>query len=367
MAEVPNVHWQALLRDNRPNKPLILAVEGYALAGGTEILQGTDIRVGAENAIFGVTEVARGLYPMSGSTIRLRRQIPYCLAAEILLCGDHISARQALDFGLINKVVPAGTTLDAAKANTQRKSAPTGPWPSGPWCARCASTRSACRRRTPCWPPTQLAGPVFASNDAREGMRAFKEKRQAEFYRNLMPAPSAPAYNGASVAQEIEVDAMSDPSAVHSNRDRDQAGRSLRAFLPRAGQPGRLLDHIFTQLLSARPATATPSPGLTHVASGESIEELRSQMSERFMAGEHEHGLSLRRQVMRAYTVSGSTGRPRHCTTRSTSQREDKAGRHVQFMRNFTFFDAPHVAFHVPARNLSVCARRPTSACTPRP
>ena len=57
MAEVPNVHWQALLRDNRPNKPIILAVEGYALAGGTEILQGTDIRVGAENAIFGVTDI----------------------------------------------------------------------------------------------------------------------------------------------------------------------------------------------------------------------------------------------------------------------------------------------------------------------
>ncbi|MDG2272618.1 MAG: enoyl-CoA hydratase-related protein, partial [Halioglobus sp.] len=99
MGTVPNIHWQALLRDNRPNKPLILAVEGYALAGGTEILQGTDIRIGAENSIFGVTEVARGLYPMYGSTIRLRRQIPYCLAAEILLCGDHITAQQALDFG----------------------------------------------------------------------------------------------------------------------------------------------------------------------------------------------------------------------------------------------------------------------------
>ncbi len=71
MAEVPNIHWQALLRDNRPAKPLILAVEGYALAGGTEILQGTDIRVAAEDASFGVTEVARGLYPMSGSTVRL--------------------------------------------------------------------------------------------------------------------------------------------------------------------------------------------------------------------------------------------------------------------------------------------------------
>ena len=75
MIDVPNLHWQALLRENRPNKPIILAVEGYALAGGTEILLGTDIRVGAEDAIFGVTEVIRGLYPMAASAIRLRKQI----------------------------------------------------------------------------------------------------------------------------------------------------------------------------------------------------------------------------------------------------------------------------------------------------
>ena len=120
MGRVPNVHWQALLRDNRPNKPLILAVEGFALAGGTEVLQGTDIRVAADNAIFGITEVARGLYPMSGSTVRLRRQIPYCLAAEMLLCGEHISAQRALEIGLINKIVPAGQTLAAAREYAAR-------------------------------------------------------------------------------------------------------------------------------------------------------------------------------------------------------------------------------------------------------
>lgn len=180
MAEVPNVHWQALLRDNRPNKPLILAVEGYALAGGTEILQGTDIRVAAENAIFGVTEVARGLYPMSGSTIRLRRQIPYCLAAEMLLCGDHITAQQAMDFGLINKVVPAGETLAAAKVYAAKICA------AGPLAVK-AVTRSL-REHQECMSEEdamaasdELAGPVFASNDAREGMRAFKEKRRPEF------------------------------------------------------------------------------------------------------------------------------------------------------------------------------------------
>jgi enoyl-CoA hydratase len=180
MGKVPNIHWQALLRDNRPNKPLILAVEGYALAGGTEILQGTDIRVAAENAIFGVTEVARGLYPMSGSTIRLRRQIPYCLAAEILLCAEHITARQALDFGLINKIVPPGETLAAAHEYAARICA------NGPLAVR-AVTRSL-REHQECMPEEEamhasdeLAGPVFASADAKEGMRAFKEKRPARF------------------------------------------------------------------------------------------------------------------------------------------------------------------------------------------
>ncbi len=180
MAEVPNVHWQALLRDNRPNKPIILAVEGYALAGGTEILQGTDIRVGADNAIFGVTEVARGLYPMGGSTVRLRRQIPYCLAAEMLLCGDHITAQQALDFGLINKIVPAGQTLAAAREYADKICG------AGPLAVQ-AVIRSL-REHQECMAEDdamlasdELAGPVFASKDAREGMRAFKEKRPAVF------------------------------------------------------------------------------------------------------------------------------------------------------------------------------------------
>lgn len=180
MGTVPNIHWQALLRDNRPNKPLILAVEGYALAGGTEILQGTDIRIGAENSIFGVTEVARGLYPMSGSTIRLRRQIPYCLAAEILLCGEHITAQQALDFGLINKIVPAGKTLEAAREYAAKICA------NGPLAVR-AVTRSL-REHQECMSEDdamlasdELANPVFASADAKEGMRAFKEKRKANF------------------------------------------------------------------------------------------------------------------------------------------------------------------------------------------
>ncbi len=180
MTEVPNLHWQALLRDNRPNKPIILAVEGYALAGGTEILQGTDIRVSAEDAVFGVTEVARGLYPMGGSTIRLRRQIPYCRAAETLLLGRHVSAQEALEWGLINRVVPKGKALEEAMKLADQLCE------NGPLSIK-AITRSL-REHQECiaeedamLKSDELGWPVFASEDAKEGMKAFKEKRKANF------------------------------------------------------------------------------------------------------------------------------------------------------------------------------------------
>ncbi len=180
MQEVPNLHWQALLRDNRPNKPLLLAVEGYALAGGTEILQGTDIRVGAEGSIYGVTEVARGLYPMAGSTIRLRRQIPYCLAAEVLLTGRHVTAEEALRWGLINRIVPKGQTLAEAKKIAAQICE------NGPVAVK-AVTRSL-REHQECLhedeamkQSDEIGWPVFATEDAKEGMKAFKEKRKAQF------------------------------------------------------------------------------------------------------------------------------------------------------------------------------------------
>ena len=106
MAETPNLHWKALLRDYRLSKPLIAAVEGYAVAGGTEMLQGTDIRVAGEGAIFGVWEGKRGLFPLGGSAIRLPRQIPYTIAMDILLSSKPVSALEAQQIGLIGRVVP---------------------------------------------------------------------------------------------------------------------------------------------------------------------------------------------------------------------------------------------------------------------
>lgn len=180
MQEVPDLHWQALLRHNQPMKPIILAVEGYALAGGTEILQGTDLRIAAEDATLGITEVQRGLFPLGGSTIRLRRQIPYCLAAEMLLLGRHVTAQEALRFGLINKVVPHGQALaEAMKMAGQLCE-------NGPLSVK-AITKSL--RENGHWLSEQealaneevIGWGVFSSNDAKEGMRAFKEKRKPVF------------------------------------------------------------------------------------------------------------------------------------------------------------------------------------------
>jgi len=180
METVPNAHWQALLRDNRPNKPVILAVEGYALAGGTEILQGTDIRVAAEDAVFGVTEVARGLYPLSGSTIRLRRQIPYCMAAEMLLTGRHVIADEALRWGLVNYVVGKGQAMEKALEIASTISE------CGPLSIQ-AITRSLREHQESLMEDTalqksdELGWKVLATEDAKEGMRAFSEKRKAVF------------------------------------------------------------------------------------------------------------------------------------------------------------------------------------------
>src|SRR5689334_21091182 len=114
MARGNNPHWKALLRDYRLSKPLVAAVEGYAVAGGTEILQGTDIRGAGEGAVFGVWEAKRGLFPLGGSACRLPRQIPYTQAMDILLSCRPITAQEALQIGLIGRVAPEGHALDGA-------------------------------------------------------------------------------------------------------------------------------------------------------------------------------------------------------------------------------------------------------------
>jgi len=177
--EDSSLAWRALLRHYRLTKPLIAAVEGPAIAGGTEILQATDIRVAGDTATFGVAEVRRGLFPLGGSTVRLRRQIPYTVAAEMLLTGKTISAQEALDIGLIGHVVPAGGALTKAMEIAEQISA------NGPLAVK-AVLRSL--RETEGLPEEEalkieleIGMAVFATEDAKEGPRAFAEKRPPQF------------------------------------------------------------------------------------------------------------------------------------------------------------------------------------------
>src|SRR4029079_11544979 len=109
------VIFEGLLRNRQLKKPLIAAIQGYCVAGGTEILQASDIRVAGEGSVFGITEAKWSLYPQGGSVIRLRRQIPYTKAMEMLLTAGMYAAEEALSFGLIGRVVPQGTALAVAR------------------------------------------------------------------------------------------------------------------------------------------------------------------------------------------------------------------------------------------------------------
>jgi enoyl-CoA hydratase len=168
-----------LLKGFLLDKPLVAAVEGPAVAGGTEILQGTDIRIAGESARFGVSEVRWGLYPLGGSVVRLRRQIPYAVAADILLTGRHVRAPEARDLGLISEVVPDGTALDRAREVAAKVAA------NGPVAVQ-AVLRAL--RATECLPEAEampidsaIGMEVFKSDDAKIGPLAFMEKRTPEF------------------------------------------------------------------------------------------------------------------------------------------------------------------------------------------
>ncbi len=175
----PAVIYGAWLKTYRPTKPVILAAEGFARAGGTEILQGTDIRVAGESAVFGVTEVQRGLFPMAGSTVRLRRQIGYAIAAEMLLCGEDLPARRAHELGLVNHVVPDGQALAKAREIAARIAA-NGPLAVKAILATLRETENM--SEADAFAIEQRHGMVaMSSEDAVEGPRAFLEKRPPVF------------------------------------------------------------------------------------------------------------------------------------------------------------------------------------------
>jgi enoyl-CoA hydratase len=179
VAEIADGVIKPLLKGFLLDKPLIAAVEGPAVAGGTEILQATDIRIAGESARFGVSEVRWGIYPLGGSAVRLRRQIPYTVAADLLLTGRHMRAPEALRLGLIGEVVPDGTALDRAREVAATVAA------NGPVAVqavlRALRETEAVPEREAMRIDSRIGMAVFASDDAREGPLAFVEKRTPQF------------------------------------------------------------------------------------------------------------------------------------------------------------------------------------------
>jgi enoyl-CoA hydratase len=160
-------------------KPVIAAINGRALGGGTELLQATDIRIAAEHAVFALPEPRVGVVPGAGSMVRLARQLPWAHAMKILLGGEPINAPEALAMGLVSEVVAADTLQARAQqyADNICGQAPL---------ALQAIKRTALETHTLPWADAfkfemEQAGMVMMSKDAREGPRAFKEKRTPQF------------------------------------------------------------------------------------------------------------------------------------------------------------------------------------------
>jgi enoyl-CoA hydratase len=171
--------YKGFLKDYRLATPIIAAIEGVCYAGGIEILQSLDIRVAAESARIAVSEVQRGLFPMSASTIRLPRQIPWTVAAEMLLVGDPISGRRAYEVGLVGHVVPDGSALAKAREIADRI-ARNGPLAvknikASILAADGVPETEAFKREM------ELGLAVMSSKDAKEGPRAFLEKREPNY------------------------------------------------------------------------------------------------------------------------------------------------------------------------------------------
>jgi len=164
------------MAESPPRKPLIAAVEGYALAGGCELALACDLIVAGEGAKFGLPEVKRGLCAAAGGLLRLPRQMPYRIALELALTGEMFSAESAIQFGLINRLVPAGQALEAA-TNLARVIVANAPL--------ALATSKEIISRSSGWSDDtmfdrqrELTDPVNSSSDAREGALAFTEKRK---------------------------------------------------------------------------------------------------------------------------------------------------------------------------------------------
>jgi len=178
--EVPIVKGRGMgFTERPPVKPLIAAVEGYALAGGTELALATDLIVASRDAAFGIPEVKRGLVAGGGGLLRLPERIPAAIAMELALTGENFTAERAHALGMVNVLAEPGGALDAAIALAEKITA------NGPLAV--AATKQIIVESRGWTPETRFAEqnkilmPVFSSNDAKEGAIAFAEKRPARW------------------------------------------------------------------------------------------------------------------------------------------------------------------------------------------
>jgi enoyl-CoA hydratase len=178
--EIVSVDGRGLgFTERPPVKPLIAAVEGFALAGGTELALAADLIVASAESVFGIPEVKRGLFAAGGGLLRLPQRIPYAIAMELALTGDNLTAMRAAELGLVNVLAAPGAALNEAIALAQRITA------NGPL-AVATTKRIIVESRN--WPPETMFAEqgkfkpsVFDSNDAREGALAFAEKRPPQW------------------------------------------------------------------------------------------------------------------------------------------------------------------------------------------
>jgi len=174
----PGIAGRALLRNFDPEKPVIAAINGHAIAGGMELVQGTDIRISVPGAKYGVQEVKWAIFPAGGSTVRLPVQLPYAKAMELLLTGELISAEQALTFGFLNYVTE--DYLDRSLEIAEKIAA------NGPLAVKAIrqSVKECLGKpeQEALKIESRISAPVFQTEDAREGPKAFMEKRQPKYF-----------------------------------------------------------------------------------------------------------------------------------------------------------------------------------------
>jgi enoyl-CoA hydratase/carnithine racemase len=174
-----NVPFAGITRGFECWKPIIAAINGFCLAGGLELALCCDIRIAAEHATFGLPEPKRAIIPGAGGTQRLPRAVPLAFAMELLLTGERFDAQTALRFGLVSRVVPLPQLMPAAEEVAGKI------LECGPLAVRAIKQAAVQGRELSLEEglrlEARLAGQVFRTEDAREGPRAFAEKRKPEY------------------------------------------------------------------------------------------------------------------------------------------------------------------------------------------